>query len=59
MACRLNCGFHERKEIWLVRTNQIGNSLEERKKLSTKLMGVCSGKVFTVPVCSEGIVDIK
>ena len=29
------------------------------KKLSTKLMGVCSGKVFTALVCGGGIVDIK
>ena len=32
----------------------------KKKKLSTKLMGVCSGKVFTAPICwGGGIVDIK
>ena len=41
-----------KKEIWLVRTNRIGNSLEcIKKKLSIKLMGLCGGKVFTAPVC--------
>ena len=40
------------KEILLVRKNRIGNSLE--KKLSTKLMGVYSGKVFTAPVVGGG-----
>ena len=39
------------KEIGLVRTNRIGNSLEYIKKLSIKLMGLCGGKVFTAPVC--------
>ena len=57
MACRSNCGFHERKEIWLVQTREFIGRKE--KKLSTKLMGVCSGKVFTAHVCWGGIVDIK
>ena len=59
-CCFVICIVETEKEIWLVQTNRIGNSLEERKKkLSTKLMGVCSGKVFTAPVCWGGIVDIK
>ena len=42
----------KKKEIWLVQTNQIGNSLEYiKKKLSVKLMGLCGGKVFTAPIC--------
>ena len=41
-----------KKEIQLVRTNQIGNSLKSvKKKLSIKLMELCCGKVFTAPVC--------
>ena len=40
-----------KKEIQLVQTNQIGNSLECVKKLSIKLMELCGGKVFTAPVC--------
>ena len=41
-----------KKEIRLVQTNQIGNSLEYvKKKLSIKLIELCSGKVFTAPVC--------
>ena len=40
------------KEIWLVQTNRIGNSLEYiYEKLSIELKGLCGGKVFTAPVC--------
>ena len=31
-CCFIICIVETEKEIWLVRTNQIGNSLEERKK---------------------------
>ena len=36
----------------LVSTNKSNwEFIGRKKKLSTKLMGVCSGKVFTAPVC--------
>ena len=60
MVCRVSC-ILELKRNRLVQRNRIGNSLgKEKKKVSTKPMGVCSGKVFTALVCGGGgVADIK
>ena len=49
----------EKKLVSVKRLNWEFIGERRKKKLSTKAMGVCSGKVFTTLVCGGGVVDIK